>query len=112
MCGRVIYEDPFMLVYCPDRYKTQKMCDEAVDDCLAALKFIPDWFVTSKMIKKLLSALYADDNIFHFNEDSGDDIFFCNEIGILSVDLNNINLNYTNYDEDDPETFIYVILLA
>ena len=26
-------------------------CDEAVDDCLAALKFVPDWFVTSKMIK-------------------------------------------------------------
>ena len=35
------------------------MCDEAVDDCLAALKFIPDWFVTSKMIKKLFSDLYA-----------------------------------------------------
>ena len=28
------------------------MCDEAVDDCLAALKFIPDWFVASKMLKK------------------------------------------------------------
>ena len=25
------------------------MCDKAVDDCLAALKFVPDWFVTSKM---------------------------------------------------------------
>ena len=30
------------------------MCFEAVDDCLAALKFIPDWFVTSKMIKNFL----------------------------------------------------------
>ena len=39
------------------------MCNEAVDDCLAALKFIPDWFVTSKMIKKLLTALHADDSI-------------------------------------------------
>ena len=29
------------------------MCDKAGDDCLAALKFIPDWFLTSKMIKKL-----------------------------------------------------------
>ena len=28
------------------------MCDEAVDDCQSALKFISDWFVTSKMIKK------------------------------------------------------------
>ena len=24
-----------------------RMCDEAVDDCLAALKFIPDWFTMS-----------------------------------------------------------------
>ena len=30
------------------------MCDEAVDDSLASLKLIPDWFLTSKMIKKTL----------------------------------------------------------
>ena len=35
------------------------MCDEAVDNCLAALKFIPDWFVTSKMLEKLDNALHA-----------------------------------------------------
>ena len=39
------------------------MCDEAVDNCLAALKFVPDWFVTSEMIKKLFTDLYADENI-------------------------------------------------
>ena len=33
------------------------MCDEAVDDSLAALKLIADWFVTSKMIKKFYNAL-------------------------------------------------------
>ena len=38
--------------------------------------------------------------------------FFCNEMGIVSVDLNNINLDVTNYDEDDPDIFIYVIPLA
>ena len=37
------------------------MCDEAVDDCLAALKFVSDWYVTSKIIKKLYTALYGDD---------------------------------------------------
>ena len=42
------------------------MCDEAVDDCLAAPKFTPDWFVMSKMIKELLTTLYADDNILLF----------------------------------------------
>ena len=39
------------------------MCDEAVDDSLAALKVIPDWFVTSKMTKKLYTTLHADENI-------------------------------------------------
>ena len=40
------------------------MCDEAVDDSLAALKFIPDYFVTHK-IKKLHTVLYTDDNILY-----------------------------------------------
>ena len=30
------------------------MCDEAVHDSLAALELIPDWFVTSKMIKNFI----------------------------------------------------------
>ena len=52
------------------------MCDEAVGDCLPTLKFIPDWFVTSKMINKLLTALYTDDNMVYYNADSGNTIFF------------------------------------
>ena len=60
------------------------------------------------MIKNLLTALYADDNIHYFNEGSGDFIFSCNYMGILSIDLNNINLDDTNYNEDDPETIIHV----
>ena len=47
MCDRAIFKDPFPLVYFPDKYKTQIMFYKAVDDCLVALKFIPDWFVTS-----------------------------------------------------------------
>ena len=39
-------------------------------------------------------------------------VFSCNEMDILSIDLNNINLDDTNYDEDDPETIIYIRLLA
>ena len=112
MCDRTIFEDRVLLVYCPDKYKTQRMCDEAVDDCLVALKFIPDWFVTSKMIKKLLTALYADNNMLYFNEDSGNVVFSCNEMGILNIDLNNINRNDTNYKEDDPETIIHVRLFG
>ena len=55
MCNRAVFEDPFLTVYCPNRYKTQIMCDVAVDNSPTALKFISDWIVTSKMIKKLFT---------------------------------------------------------
>ena len=65
-----------------------KLCDEAVDDSLAALKLVPNWFVTSKIYKnlqkKVYTALYVDENILYFNEDSGNVAFFCNEMAILS----------------------------
>ena len=64
----------------------------------------------SKMNKKLFAALYADDNLLNFNESSGNAVFSCNEMGILSTDLNNINLDNTDYD--DPETIIHIRLLA
>ena len=43
----------FLIAYYLDQYITQRLCDEFVDDSLASLKLIPDWFVTTKMIKKL-----------------------------------------------------------
>lgn len=49
---------------------------------------------------------------FYFNKDSDDSIFSCNEMGSVSVDLSNINLYDTNYDEHGPETIIYPRLLA
>ena len=54
MCDRVVFEDPFTIVYCPDKYKTPKMLDKGVDDSVAALKCIPNGFVTGKMIKIFL----------------------------------------------------------
>ena len=111
MCDRVVSEDPFLIVYCPDKYKTQEICDEAVDDYLAALKLIPDWFVTNKMIKELYTALYSDENILYFKKDSGNAVFYYNEIGIFNIDLNNINLD-NNFDGDDPDTIILIRLLA
>ena len=33
-------------------------------------------------------------------------------MGIVSIDLNNINVNNTNYDDDDPEAIIHIRLLA
>ena len=74
------------------------MCNEAVDDTLATLKLIHNWFVTSKMIKKLFTALYADENILYFTE-------------YRYIDLNNTNLD-NDFDEDDPDTIILLRLLA
>ena len=87
------------------------MCNEAVDDSPVALKPIPNWFVTSKIIEKLYTALYADENIPYFNENSGDVTYCCNEMGILTTDRNNINLG-NNFDKDDLDTIILIRLLA
>ena len=111
MCDTFVSEDPFLIVYCPDKYKTQRTCDEAVDDCLAALKLVPDWFVISEMIEKRFTGLYADENILYFNEGSGNAIFNSNRIGILDIDLNNTNLD-NNFDENDPDTIILIRLLT
>ena len=63
MCNSIICKDPFSIRYVRDQYKTHQMCDKTGDSCLAALKFVPDWFVTSKMIKKPFNAFYVDENI-------------------------------------------------
>ena len=78
------------------------MFHEAVNGSLAALKLILDWFVKSKMIKKLYTALYADENILYYNEESDNIALSCNEMGILNIDLNNINIDI-NFDEDHTE---------
>ena len=109
MCDRVVFEDPFLIVYCPDKYKTQRMYDEAADN--TQLKLDHDWFVTSEAIKKLFTALYTDENILYLNEDSGNVVFSCNEMGILNIGVKNINLD-NNFDEDDPDTVIIIRLLA
>ena len=105
------YVPELLIVYCPNKYKTQRIYDEADADCLAAVKFIPDWFVTSKMIKNLFTALYTYDNILYFNEDSGNAVFSRNGMGILNIYLNNVNLDDIDYNQDDPETIIYIRLL-
>ena len=60
------------------------------------------------MIKNIFTVLYANENIIYFNEDSGNVVFSCNEISFPNIDLNDINLDDTNYDEDDPYTIILI----
>ena len=102
-------KDPFKLVYCLDKHKTQKMCDEAVDDCLAALKIIPDWFVTSTIFQKLDNALHANDDTLFYDEDFDKVTFIANQRHILVVDIDKNNLdNDNNFDEDDLDTITHV----
>ena len=52
----------------PGRYKTVRekncqrsimlKCDEVVDNCLSVLTFVPDLFVTNKMLEKLDDAFF------------------------------------------------------
>ena len=112
MCDKGVSEDPFMLKHCHDRDKTQEICDKAADDFLLALKFVPDWFVTNKMIKKLDNALFTEDDILFYESDNV--TFSSDGIVFPRIDLNNINLDDVNFDEDDPETIMttHVRLMA
>ena len=90
----------FLCLYiaCPNENKTQRMCDEAVDDCLGALKFVPDWFVRSKIFEK-----------HDFNKVT----FIACKIHILAGNLNKIIINNDKkFYDHDPHSIIHVRLLA
>ena len=99
MCDKVFSEDPFMIKYCLNRCKTQ-MCDKVINEFLLSSKFVPDWFPINKMIKKCYNALFADATVSSY------------EMGILRVDLNNVNLSDSNFSEDDLKTIIHVGSMA
>ena len=113
MCDRVFSEDFFLVVCCPNWYKTQIVRDDAVDDSLVALKFILDWFVRNKMLGKSDNDLHAHDDILFCNEYFDKVTFISNQRHIIAVDLDKTNLdNDNNFDEDDSNTITQVSLLA
>lgn len=59
-CDEVISEYPFLLKYCP--VKTWEMLNKTVDVCLLALKFVHDWFVTSKMLEALSKVIFCNND--------------------------------------------------
>ena len=85
------------------------MCDEAVHDCLAARKFIRDWFATGNKLGKFHDALLANDDIHFFDKNFSKVTFFANKIGIFGVDLEKFNDldNDHNFDKYDSEIIIY-----
>ena len=88
------------------------MCDKAVDAFLPALKLVTDWFVKSKMIKRIDNAIFSNNYIIFVNEDANRVNFFSGEMVLFSVDHNKINLDVHDFDEDDPKTIIHVRPIA
>ena len=79
------------------------MCDKAVNCCLLALQFVPDWFVMNKMMEKLDSAVFSNDYIAFGDSDFV--TFFSRHVGLNNIGLNNINFG------DDPFDFVIQRLL-
>ena len=111
MSHGIVSEDHSLIIYWSGKCKTLRMCDKVVNDSLPALELIPDWFNTSKMVQKRFTALYANENILYFNEDSDNVVFSCNEIGILNIDLDNNNNIDNNFEDDFSDTVILIRLL-
>ena len=76
-----------MLKHCPDRCKTQTICDEVADTCLQALKSAVDLLIKSKMFQ-ILDVVFSNDDIAldYISDDIG--TFFTDDIDIDAIDLN------------------------
>ena len=92
ICDIVVSLYPFLIVHYPDKYKTQKMCDEAVDDYLAALKSISDWFFTRKILEKFDNNFHANDDTLFHNEDFDKVTHIANQKHIIVADLEKLIL--------------------
>ena len=64
------------------------------------------------MIKILDDTFFPNNDIILINEHSNNVTFCGGEMGILSVDLDKINLGDINFGEDDPKTVIHVRVMA
>ena len=111
MCDRIVSEDSFLIVYCPYKYIKQK--------CVMKLFLILKWHLSlfligllhAEWLKKVFTALYADANLLYVNEDFANAVFNWNGMGILNIDINDINHD-DNFHEVDLDTIILIRLLA
>ena len=87
---------------------TQEMCDKVVDSSLLALKFVPDWFATGRIIEKLDSAVFPNNYVPFGDLDSDFIAFFSKDADLNSINFDNINLYDDHFDYCDPETINHV----
>ena len=64
------------------------------------------------MLEILGNFVFFNDHIDLDDTDSDIISLFSYDMGLLTIDLNKINLNDDNFDEDDPETIGLVTLIA
>ena len=69
-----LFSKILFMLYAPIDIKPKKMCDGDVVNCLAALKFVPGWFVGIKMLENFHDALLADADTLFFDE-YGDNLY-------------------------------------
>ena len=110
----------FFLFDSIDQKKIQKRCHEHVFLIFFFNSILPDKYITRRMCEKAVDVfwnLFPIDLLqvkwlkFFFNGDSGDVTFCCSEMGILILNLNNINFD-NSFDEDDPDTSTPIWRLA
>ena len=112
MCDKILSKTPFMFKYCPDKYITETMCNEAADNFLPIFYFIPDWFVTSKMFKRLYYFVCKSKyTLLYTLKDSVNAVFNYDEIGVLDIDLINSSRD-NDFDEDHTGIIIHVRLFG
>ena len=61
------------------------MCNKAVDVCLLASKFVPDWFVPREMLDTLNKVVFCNNDTNLDFIDSNIVRFFADNVNILSV---------------------------
>ena len=101
-----------MLKYSLDRDKTQEMSDKAADSFLPTLKFVSDWFVTSKMTENFDKPVFSIDDMVLGDIDSDFITFFSNDKDLNNKTLNNINLDYDNFHNYHRETINHARLMT
>ena len=67
------------------------MFDKTVDNFLLALTFVPDWFVTNKVIEKLDNVVFSNDYIVFGDLNS--------DLSLNSITIVNIQRDDNSFDD-------------
>ena len=88
------------------------MCYEASDDCLAALKFILDWFIKSKILGKFHNALLVNEDILALMNVLIKDYLLLIKKHVLVVYLDKVILDNDGFDGHYPDIVMDARILA